>query len=128
MIGFYLFLIIFKRNQLTIMSIYPVNSHFSKTICFPLQLLLILKRELLKDLMEQETRKEFNRIRKDRYKGGNKPGKYLAKMLRCNKSLNYIEKMQKGRGEMVNKTDDIATAFQTYYSAMVLNLSSAVTP
>ena len=78
----------------------------------------ILKKESLKDLMEQETRKEFNRIRKDRYKGGNKPGKYLAKMLRRNKSLNYIEKIKNGRGEMVNKTVNIATAFQTYYSAL----------
>ena len=79
---------------------------------------LILKMELLKDLMEQETRKEFNRLRKDRYKGANKPGKYLAKMLGRNKSLNYIEKIKNGRGEMVNKTADIATAFQTYYSAL----------
>ena len=34
MIDFYLFLIVFKRNQLTIMSLYPVNSHFSKNNFF----------------------------------------------------------------------------------------------
>lgn len=67
--------------------------------------------------MEQETRKEFNRVIKERYKWRNKPGKHLAKILINKKTLNY-KKIKNERGEMVYKTTDIAKAFQTYYSAL----------
>lgn len=77
---------------------------------------LIIKRDQLKDLMEQETRREFNRVTQERYKWGNKPGKHLAKIFINKKTLNYIEKIKNERGEIVNKTTDIASTFQQYYS------------
>lgn len=68
--------------------------------------------------MEQETKKVFNKAAKDRYKWGNKPGKYyLVKALKYKKSSNYIEKMKNIKGEMVYKTTKIANVFQSYYSA-----------
>lgn len=52
---------------------------------------LALKRENRKDHMEQETRQAFNIVAKDRYKWGNKPCKYLARILKkVQKSKNYI--------------------------------------
>lgn len=43
---------------------------------------IVIKRGHLRYLMEQETRKVFNNVAKERYKWGNKPGKYLAKISR----------------------------------------------
>lgn len=73
---------------------------------------LTLKRDELKELIEQETRKIFNRIKEERYLGGNKTGKYLARIL---KNKNYIEKIQNSTEEMVFTTKDIAGVFQKYY-------------
>lgn len=58
---------------------------------------LILKREQLKDWMEKEDRKEINRVAIERFKLGNKVGKYLANILRKKKTLNYIEKIKNER-------------------------------
>lgn len=41
---------------------------------------IIIKRGQLNDMMEQETRKVFKNVAKERYMWGNKPGKYLAKI------------------------------------------------
>lgn len=65
--------------------------------------------------MEQETRKIFNRIKKERYQWGNKTGKYLAKIFKKKKTANYIEKIQNSTGEMVYITTKIAGVFQKYY-------------
>lgn len=81
-------------------------------------LTLILKREQLKEWMEQEERREFNRVLQERFKWDNKPGKYFAKMIRKKKLLNYIEKIKNEKGELVNKTTDIAIAFQKYFSSL----------
>lgn len=72
---------------------------------------LIIKSDQLKELMEQKTRREFNRVSHERYKWSNRPGKHFAKILRNKKTLNYIEKIKNERGEIVNKTTDIALAF-----------------
>lgn len=74
---------------------------------------LILIREELRELMEQVTRQAFNRVAGDRYKWGNKSGKYRAKTL---KNKNFKFKMKKG--EVVHLTTEIAQAFQSYYSAL----------
>lgn len=43
---------------------------------------LVIKRDELKELLEQEIRKTFNKISKERYQWGNKNSKCLARMLR----------------------------------------------
>lgn len=68
--------------------------------------------------MEQEDRKEINRILQERFTKGNKQGKYLANILRKKKTLNYIEKIKNDKGEIKNKTTDIAQAFSQYYSSL----------
>lgn len=42
---------------------------------------LVIKRDELKDKMEQETRQASNRVAKGRYQWRNKPGEHLAKIL-----------------------------------------------
>lgn len=43
---------------------------------------LTCKREVLKDIVEQETRSTNNKIKKERYLWGNKTGKSLARLLK----------------------------------------------
>lgn len=52
----------------------------------------------MRDLLEQEARAVYNLIKKERYVGGNKPGKFLAKILKKNKITNYIEKIKTKKG------------------------------
>lgn len=72
---------------------------------------IVIKRGHLRDLMEQETRKVFKNV-------ANKPGKYLAKISKEKKPLNYIEQIKNEKGEIKYKTTDIAKVFKTYYSAL----------
>lgn len=58
----------------------------------------------MRDLIEQETRTAYNQIKKERYQWGNKSGKYLARLLKKEKTANYIEKIQTSFGELVYKT------------------------
>lgn len=46
---------------------------------------LILKREHLKELLEKEDGKEINRVVREKFRLGNKAGKYLANVLRKKK-------------------------------------------
>lgn len=39
-------------------------------------------------------------------------------MVKKKKSLNFIEKIKNEKGEVVNKTTDIALAFQKYFSSL----------
>lgn len=52
---------------------------------------LTLKRDQSKELMEHKERKEHNRVLQNRYKDGNKPGKFLANMLKKKKTKLYRE-------------------------------------
>lgn len=75
---------------------------------------LVKTRDELKELLELEMRKTFNRIAKERYQWGNTNSKCLARMLRKKRSVNYIEKIQ-NKGEMVHNTKDIARAFTALF-------------
>lgn len=76
------------------------------------------KREAMRVLIEQETRKLCNLVKKKRYLGGNRPGKFLAKALRRKKNTNYIEKIKTSTGDIRYKDKDIATTFQEYYGGL----------
>lgn len=69
--------------------------------------------------MEQDMRRVYNRIAKERYQqGGKKTGKQLAGMLR-KKSINFIGKIKdREEGEMVFSTPKIAKVFKKYYSTL----------
>lgn len=82
---------------------------------------IIIKRGQLSDLMEQETRKVFKNVAKERYKWGNKPGKYLAKISKEKKTQNYIEKIKNGKGEIKYKTTDIAEASHYLLQFIICN-------
>lgn len=79
---------------------------------------LIRRREAIRDLIEQETRKLFNLVKKERYIGGNIPGRFLAKALRKKKTSNYIDKIKTRTGDIRYKDKDIATTFQDYYAGL----------
>lgn len=72
----------------------------------------------LKELLEQEMKKTFNKISKERYQWGNKYCKCLARMLRKKKSINFIEKIQNKKGEMIHNTKDIAMVFRDFYELL----------
>lgn len=59
---------------------------------------LVLKRDELKDLMEQETRRVFSRISKERYQWGNKVSKHLARMLKKKISKLHRKNPKQKRG------------------------------
>lgn len=66
-------------------EIYELEQSYKKTAYIELQQAVVLKRDTFKDLIEEETRQVFNGVVKDRYQCGNKPGKYLARILRNSK-------------------------------------------
>lgn len=109
-----------RRKNMTriIKEIHELEQRHKKQLEKETYRTLILKRDQLKEWMEQEERREYYRVLQERFKWGNKPGKYLAKMIRKKKSLNYIEKIKNEKGEVVNKTTDIALAFQIYFSSL----------
>lgn len=72
---------------------------------------LLKRREELRACTEQETRKTYNLVKKDRYINGNKPGKLLARALKKKKTSNFIEKIKTKSGEIKYKTCDITKAF-----------------
>lgn len=81
-------------------------------------LILYCKREAMRDLVEQETRATYNLIKKERYLGGNKPGKFLTKVLKKKKTANCIEKIKTTVGDMRYRTREIAKIFQNYYGEL----------
>lgn len=83
-----------------------------------MKLVITTKREEMKDLVEQETRTAYNRIKKERYQWGNKTGKYLAKLLKKKTTVNYLEEIQTSTGAMVHTTAEIARTFQDYYGKL----------
>lgn len=70
-----------RSNKIrTLLSkLYELKQLHKKKTDLEVQHLLVLKREELHGLMEQEV---FNRVAKDRYQWGNKPGKHLARILK----------------------------------------------
>lgn len=81
---------------------------------------LVNKREDLKDIMELESRQTFNRIAKERHQWGNKTNKskYLARILKKKREINFIEKIQNKNVGMAYKTNEIAKEFRNYYEAL----------
>lgn len=79
---------------------------------------LAIKREELRDSMEQDTRRALNKIARDRYLWGNKSSKYLARVLKKKRDLNFIEKIQNIKGEVVTTTKGIAEEFRKYYETL----------
>lgn len=75
---------------------------------------LVIKRNELKDLLDQEMRRNFNRIAKERYVWGNNLARILKKIEK-EKTLNYIEKIKKRTWGMVFSTAALAKVFQNYY-------------
>lgn len=60
----------------------------------------------------------YNRIKSERYLGGNKIGKSLARILKKKTALNYIEKIQSSIGTTVYNTSNIARTFQECYTKL----------
>lgn len=56
------------------------------------------KREATRDLVEQGTRAAYNLIKKEKYVGGNTPGKYLAKAIKKRKLLTILRKSRQQQG------------------------------
>lgn len=84
-----------------------------------IQQALVIKRDELEDLMEQDTRQAFNRVAKDRFQWGNKPGKYLARIIKNKKkSINYIKKIKNNKGDIVYTASEVARVFHNYYSVL----------
>lgn len=79
---------------------------------------LLKKREELRTTLEQETRKMYYLVKKERYMYSNKPGKHLARALKKKKTNNYIESIRTSSGEIKHRTQDIARAFQMFYEAL----------
>lgn len=73
---------------------------------------LIRRREAMRALIEQETRKMYNLVKKERYIGGNRPGRFLAKALRMKKTSNYIEKNKNKRQVILDSKIEIAEIFR----------------
>lgn len=77
---------------------------------------LFRKREVMRVLIEQETRKLYNLVKKERYLGGNRSGKFLAKVLRKKKNTNYIDKIETRTGDIRYKNKDITLTFGGLYA------------
>lgn len=59
---------------------------------------LVIKRDELKDIMEQETKRTFNRIAKERYQWGNKASKTPSENVKKEKIYKlYRKNSKKGR-------------------------------
>ena len=78
--------------------------------------LLEVKREELKDLLEQEIKQEMKRCIKEKYIESNKVGKNLAKILKKKKGKNFVDKIKNKNGEIIQTTTGIAKEFQNYYA------------
>lgn len=63
-----------------IKELHELEQAHKKKVHSDLKHALVLKRDKLNELMEQETRQVFNRVAKERYQWGNKPGKYRARI------------------------------------------------
>lgn len=68
--------------------------------------------------MEQDSRRALNKITRDRYFWGNKSSKHLVRLLKRKRDLNFIEKIQNKKGEVVSTTKGIAEEFRKYYEAL----------
>lgn len=63
-------------------------------------------------------RRALNKITRDRYFWGNKSSKQLARLLKKKRDLNFIEKIQNKKGEVVVTTKGIEEEFKKYYEAL----------
>lgn len=79
---------------------------------------VVNKRTELKVLLDHETRITFNRIARERYQWGNKPSRYLARMLQKKKAINYIEKIQTKEGKMFYLPKGIMDIFKNCYQEL----------
>lgn len=106
-----------RRKNALIKDITRIEQKHKKTGNVESLATLICKREELKELVEQDTRSAYNKVKKERYLWENKIGKPLARMLK-KISVNYIEKIQDSTGTMVYTTSGIAKIFQEYYAKL----------
>lgn len=79
---------------------------------------LITKREELKDLMETDSSRIFNKQLKDRYQWGNKVGKHLAGTLKKKRDINFIDKIHNKNRDLMYTTKETGEEFRKYYSAL----------
>lgn len=59
---------------------------------------LKVKKEELVQLLEQDKKRAFHIVNKERYQWGNKLGKWLGRVVREKKSLSFIKKFKMPRG------------------------------
>lgn len=71
--------------------------------------------------MEQVSRRTFKCLTRDRYLWGNKSSKHLARVLKKKRDMNYFEKIQNKKGEVVYTSKVIAEEFRTFYETLYLN-------
>lgn len=107
-----------RKREVLHKEISELEQQHKKTGVHEIELSAIIKREELKELIEQETRTTFYKIKKERYQWGDKSGKHLARMLKNKSWANFIENIQTGNGEKVYTTSEIVRAFQDYYNKL----------
>lgn len=88
---------------------------------------LFRSREAIRQLIEQENRKKYNLVKKERYVGSNRPGRLLAKILSKKKNNKYIDKIRSRTNEIQYRDPDIARTFQEFYSELY-SINRNVTP
>lgn len=79
---------------------------------------LVVKREELRDVMEQDSKRTLNRITKENYLWSNKSSKHLARIIRNKKDRNFIGKIQNKKGELIRTSKGIAEEFKKFYEAL----------
>lgn len=79
---------------------------------------LTLKREELRELLEEEMAKAGTTHLKRFHIQGNKVGKHLASVTREKKDENYIEKIKDSKGKMRHTTKDIAEEFRQFFAGL----------
>lgn len=107
-----------RKGEVLYKEIYDLEQSFKNTGDQGTELEIIIKKEELKDLIEQENRALFYRLKKERYQWGDMSSKYLSKILKRKKRANYFESIQTSNGEKVHATSDIARVFQEYYGKL----------
>lgn len=83
----------------------------------PLQQLTI-KRDELRDLMEEETNHIMNRYHREKFRWGNKVGKHLSKTLQKKRDSNFIDRIQNKKGDMRFSSREIGEEFRQYFSSL----------
>ncbi|CAH2312703.1 Hypothetical predicted protein, partial [Pelobates cultripes] len=70
----------------------------------------------LRSLLAVKAYRSVQLTRSTFYAQGNKSGKLLAKALKTKQQRSFIDKVTDGTGKACNTTDDIAKAFNAFYS------------